>query len=191
MKVYNYNLYWIHLPEHMDIFTEGYVGITIDPIRRFREHRNRGNQHLKNALNKYGDRIMFDIIIENHTVEYCKQIEEELRSEDNIGWNRVKGGGIPPNSKGKKFKQKNPRGNGYNWYNNGTEQTCAKACPQGWFTGGLKREARWNFTEEEKLITYAPRLEKRKGNKWFNNGVKEILTKQCPEDWSIGRIKNN
>ena len=32
------SVYWIHRPEHTDMFTQGYVGITKDIKRRFKAH---------------------------------------------------------------------------------------------------------------------------------------------------------
>jgi len=134
-----YNLYWLHLPGHMDIFTEGYVGITKNPKYRLKQHKTyTKNQHLKNAFIKYGDQIQFDIIIENHTIDYCKQIEEELRQEKNIGWNIAKGGGIPPNVKGIK--------------RTGTKTAWNK---------GIKKTEKFQYTEEEKYIKYSSRRGKR------------------------------
>lgn len=112
------SLYWIHHPDHTDIFTQGYIGVTNNTDDRFEEHKNRTrNAHLKNAINKYGwdNLIKKVIIIADET--YCLMIEAQLRTLDNIGWNIILGGGKPPRArkgcnkgktawnKGKKFSE--------------------------------------------------------------------------------------
>lgn len=93
-------LYWIHHPEHTDMFTQGYIGVTNNTNDRFEEHKNRTrNAHLKNAIVKYGwdNLIKKAIIIADEA--YCLMIEAQLRAKENIGWNIVIGGGMPPKSK--------------------------------------------------------------------------------------------
>ena len=88
-------IYWIRLPEHLDILSQGYVGISKNPVKRFKTHKTRSNNpHLINVFKKYQEVIM-DIILESHE-HYCKEIEEKLRPSKNIGWNIEKGGGMPP-----------------------------------------------------------------------------------------------
>ena len=55
-------VYWIHLPEHTDIFTEGYVGFTkLTPHERFKTHKynlttkRSTPSTIRNALIKYKD----------------------------------------------------------------------------------------------------------------------------------------
>ena len=53
-------VYWIHTKDHTDIFTQGYVGITNNLERRsFRHFNYSDNQHLKNAINKYGKELKY------------------------------------------------------------------------------------------------------------------------------------
>lgn len=93
----SYSVYWIAHKNHTDIFTQGYIGITYRFERRMKEHNwSRTNKHLNNAINKYGwDNLVKKVLLVSDK-EYCIQMEKELRSEDKIGWNIVKGGGIPP-----------------------------------------------------------------------------------------------
>jgi len=93
-------VYWIHLPEHNDIFTQGYVGVSNNIQKRFYDHKNTTeNQHLLNAINKYGwDNLVKQIILIADKA-YCLMMEIKLRSLDNIGWNIIKGGGMPPITK--------------------------------------------------------------------------------------------
>lgn len=84
--------------------TEGYIGVTSRlPKQRFVEHSIRKtNKHLQNAFKKYKDDIIFTIILESDD-NTCLLLEEQLRSNDDIGWNIVKGGGKPPLTKGRKL----------------------------------------------------------------------------------------
>lgn len=99
-------VYWIRLPEHTDVLTQGYVGVSINPSYRFWEHRNdvkRGthcNAYLSRVILKYNDKLIQSVILKG-TTEFCYFIEEKLRSESCIGWNLNKGGICPPSSKGK------------------------------------------------------------------------------------------
>lgn len=96
------SVYWLRCAEHTDMFSQGYVGITKHgrEKRRFWEHKTVGqNAHLRNALNKY--EVVQEILLVADE-SYCKEIEQKLRPEVNIGWNIVAGGGLPPSFKGKK-----------------------------------------------------------------------------------------
>lgn len=77
-------VYWIHKPEHTDIFTEGYVGITSKTVEvRYRQHiaastPNGNNLPINKAIRKYGDSLIVDTILVG-TIEYCAEIENKLR----------------------------------------------------------------------------------------------------------------
>ena len=103
------SLYWIHHPEHNDIFTQGYVGVSNKVKRRFSEHKNLGaNAHLKNAITKYGwDNLIKEIVLISSKA-YCLMIETKLRAEDDIGWNLKSGGGMPPVNRWNLGKKMNP-----------------------------------------------------------------------------------
>jgi group I intron endonuclease len=90
-------VYWIHTPEHTNIFQQGYVGVSKRFERRIWEHlKVSGNAHLKNAINKYGwDNLVKEkVIIADEG--YCLEMETKLRPKESIGWNIVMGGGMPP-----------------------------------------------------------------------------------------------
>lgn len=96
----NYSVYWFHLPDQTDVFTEGYVGITNNIVRRFNEHFNNARKnkhtHLYHAINKYGkDNIICDIIHTNLSKKEAEELEEAYRPTDLIGWNGCKGGFVP------------------------------------------------------------------------------------------------
>ncbi len=97
-------VYWIHHITHIDMFSDGYIGVSIHPKRRFWEHiycsKTGMKGHLYNALRSYPENeIIWDIVLIG-SKDYCYKIEEKLRPEDNIGWNSLKGGAIPPSWKG-------------------------------------------------------------------------------------------
>jgi len=90
------SVYWIHRPEHTDMFTQGYVGITKNLKRRFKDHEVRTtNEHLRHAINKYGwDNLVKEVILIADK-SYCLMIELKLRATTSIGWNIAEGGGMP------------------------------------------------------------------------------------------------
>ena len=90
-------VYWIHLPEHTDMFTQGYIGITNNINNRFEAHKNRPtNNHMKFAINKYGWDMLIKEVILIASNSYCLAVEAKIRAEKYIGWNIVEGGGCPP-----------------------------------------------------------------------------------------------
>ena len=96
-------VYWIHLPEHTDITTQGYVGVSTNAIKRIQNHfqlleqNQHNNIHLSRAYIKY-DKLIKDILLEAEE-SYCYEIENRLRPNYNIGWNIAPGGDKPPPSK--------------------------------------------------------------------------------------------
>jgi group I intron endonuclease len=90
----DYFVYWIKTKEHVDIKTEGYVGISRDPRRRFGEHA-KGDKIIGRAIKKHGIRE-YVIIYQNVSIDEAKRIENHLRPCSNIGWNVAMGGQIPP-----------------------------------------------------------------------------------------------
>lgn len=93
-------VYWIHLPEHTNILTEGYIGVTSRSANeRFAEHLSHAKSGskvtLSNAIRKYGDKIVVKTLLIADD-EYCLDIERKLRPHGPIGWNVVAGGGKPP-----------------------------------------------------------------------------------------------
>ena len=85
-------LYWIKRPFHKNVKTEGYVGITNDPLsQRFKEHKNTKTSIVGKAIRKYPD-IEMKILFEGRD-DICRYLEFRYRHQTNIGWNIVKGGG--------------------------------------------------------------------------------------------------
>jgi len=91
-------VYWIHLPEHTDMFTEGYIGFTSKTVEeRYKGHLKESrssrcpNYPIYNNIKKYGDKLIVSTIVEADT-DYCLYIEEKLRPDFKIGWNLQIGG---------------------------------------------------------------------------------------------------
>ena len=89
-------VYWIHKSITDNIKTSGYVGITKDVKKRFREHKstNHNCAVLKNAINKYGDSLIYEVVWEG-SYEGAKVLEEYFRPAAQIGWNIRQGGSVP------------------------------------------------------------------------------------------------
>ena len=91
------SVYWIHHPDHTDMFSQGYIGVSKDVEKRFKQHfEKKHNLHLVNATHKYGwdNLVKKQILIAEE--DYCYDIEGKLRPTANIGWNIAVGGGVPP-----------------------------------------------------------------------------------------------
>ena len=91
------NVYWIHHPEHTDMFTQGYIGVTNNTAKRFERHLNRTqNNHLSNAIKKYSWGTLVKQVVLKAGEAYCLDMETKMRPIANIGWNIAIGGGKPP-----------------------------------------------------------------------------------------------
>lgn len=102
-------VYWIRHPDHTDIFSQGYVGVTSRYEKRLQEHSHvTQNRYLRNAINKYGWESLVKEQIVLAAEDYCLEVERKLRPKDCIGWNLVVGGGKPPNALGKKLRRTKP-----------------------------------------------------------------------------------
>jgi hypothetical protein len=92
-------VYWIHLPEHKDISSEGYVGVTSYSLEfRFDRHLNNTMNErkvcyrLEESLRVYGRHgVIVQKTLEG-SAEYCLAVEAKLRPSPNIGWNLCMGG---------------------------------------------------------------------------------------------------
>lgn len=101
-------VYWIRLPEHTDILTQGYIGVTTKTAQeRFTSHVNASKlnkkHHLKisYAIRKYGAE---NLVVQTLVIcddDYSLVLEEKLRPCKEIGWNLAKGGSKPPPREGK------------------------------------------------------------------------------------------
>lgn len=99
-------VYWISAPHHSDMMLEGYIGVSKNAQKRWlyghkwahRKNRH-DNQHLANAISKYGWDNLIKTVLVVAEEEYCYDLERKLRPTDSIGWNLMTGGGKPPVSK--------------------------------------------------------------------------------------------
>lgn len=96
------SIYWIRLPEHTDVRSEGYIGVTNNPVSRFNDHKScRAKTHLSHAIKKYGwDNLIKEVILVADKL-YCFMMEEKLRPTEHIGWNILKGGNVVPDNTGR------------------------------------------------------------------------------------------
>lgn len=105
-------VYWIHLPEHTDMFSEGYVGVTTKTAEhRFAEHvkasnsKRRKNYTICNAIRKHGpDAFIVDTLI-IASEDYCYLMESRLRPKKAIGYNIAEGGTKPPSGGGREWSE--------------------------------------------------------------------------------------
>ena len=90
-------VYWIHLKEHTDILTEGYVGITSRTVKeRLKQHKQAGKSKrskrgIAKVFNVLSDKLIVTTICEC-SIEYAGELEFKLRPNENIGWNLAAGG---------------------------------------------------------------------------------------------------
>lgn len=86
----NYSLYWIHFPNHSDIYEDGYVGISYNLEERIRKHKN--GKHKGRFING----AVVSIIAKNLNQNEALLLEKKLRPKCYIGWNKSSGGFMPP-----------------------------------------------------------------------------------------------
>lgn len=91
-------VYWIHLPEHTDLNSEGYIGFTSKTVeKRFKQHKTDSKRYphltLYKAMAKYGDDLIVQTLLEG-SEEYCLEMENKLRPDNKIGWNIKAGGDV-------------------------------------------------------------------------------------------------
>lgn len=89
-------LYWIHLPEHCDVMSQGYVGITHDFEQRMFAHKScakTGEEAtLYRAIRKHGWDCLIKEILVIADEAYCKDLEKKFRPTARIAWNIAVGG---------------------------------------------------------------------------------------------------
>lgn len=103
-------VYWLRLPEHTDMFSEGYIGVTRNDAKsRFRGHvqsskLNKGkNYRMTNVIKKYGKE---SLVVETLVIcdeDYAYDLEAKLRPTTHIGWNVAIGGAKSGNYGGYKL----------------------------------------------------------------------------------------
>lgn len=132
-------VYWIHHKDHTNVFNDGYVGVTKNIKLRFnRHHKHCENEHLKNAILKYGWDNLIKQIIVIADEKYCYDLETKLRPKKQIGWNIAEGGCKPPICK--------PRGEGY------VSPLKGKHFPTPWMMGRKNSEKSRQAASERKKV---------------------------------------
>ncbi len=98
-------VYWLHLQNHTNPKEQGYIGISKQPIQRYRTHlkyKHAFSKGVRAAIEKYGfNQIKHSVLFEFPTLIEARKKELELRPNINIGWNLAKGGGITPDVTGR------------------------------------------------------------------------------------------
>jgi len=91
-------VYWIHLPEHTDMFSQGYIGFTSKTTKeRYAFHlykcrANKDNIVICNAIRKYGEENIIVDTLCKCSNEYGLWLEGKLRPLAETGWNMAMGG---------------------------------------------------------------------------------------------------
>lgn len=80
---------------------------------------------------------------------------------------------------------------GKHWYNNGIVNRFSFECPDGFVKGRLKIGKTWNKGMPNSKETRIKISKANKGRKWYNNGVIQIMSRECPKDFVLGRIHTN
>ncbi len=158
-------VYWIKRKKFTNPYTEGYIGISNNPMKRLANHKRKNdNPHLKRALNLYED-IEVVILHECVTRDEVIKLETHYRPNTDLGWNINSGGATPPR-------------------NHLTHAVRTK------ISNTLKSKNICPYNEK----THSPEaIQKRKdsmvGRKWFYDPAteKSVLSHQQPQGWLIGR----
>lgn len=92
-------VYWARLSASVDIYNEGYVGISSNSLQERKKSHYKAarsskseNLHFHNALNKYGDEVVWSVIHSGLSSDEAFELEAKYRPKINIGWNSDKGG---------------------------------------------------------------------------------------------------
>lgn len=156
-------VYWIRLPEHTDVLTQGYVGVTKNTAKsRFCGHlayakTSKGKSAIiSNVVNKHGRKGLIVETLVICALDYAYDVERKLRPAPRIGWNLSEGGEVCRNYGGYKL----------------TEETRLKMSKS---KKGKKinESARLKMSEAQKRIPRGPlsadSVRKREETRFYNN----------------------
>jgi predicted GIY-YIG superfamily endonuclease len=88
-------VYWIHLDSHLDITTDGYVGVANDfegRMKRHATHTAKDSTHFARAVRLHGWLNLVKEVIYQGARAECMRTEQLLRHSYQIGWNEAIGG---------------------------------------------------------------------------------------------------
>jgi hypothetical protein len=117
-------VYWIHAPEHSDLLTQGYIGITSQPAKyRWNEHirASRCKTYPFGKVLKEHSDLVFEVVLVGDNRAYCELMEKRLRPTPNIGWNTAPGGKdgyclVGGQINKQRWKQIRPEGDCIKWH---------------------------------------------------------------------------
>lgn len=142
LKEGQFCVYWIRAPRHSDPLSEGYIGVSKSPKRRWYYHnwRKRTKRHdnpiLSNAIEKYTWDGLIKQVLVIGSEKYCYELEAKIRPSVEMGWNVNAGGDKPPTSK--------PRGPNY------ISPLMGKSSPKPWLKGVRPKHAGTPLSAEER-----------------------------------------
>jgi hypothetical protein len=87
-------VYWIKSKTHSNPFKEGYIGVSVNPKRRWNNHKRnlRIQKHHPQMIESWdAETLEFVIVFEGSETD-CYAKEAEFRPSLNIGWNKIRGG---------------------------------------------------------------------------------------------------
>jgi hypothetical protein len=96
-------VYWLRHINHIDLFNQGYIGVSNNPQERLRHHlieaqaQRHSDKNLSCAIRKYGKENLCLQIILIADKYSCYDLEKKLRPTNFIGWNMREGGYHTPN----------------------------------------------------------------------------------------------
>ena len=98
-------IYWIHQTNHTDPYTEGYVGLSNQPDKRFKAHTTKtaqvGSKYLRELSDSDKALLSHTILAECSSLEQARELELKYRPLPHIGWNIKRGGGVSPDCTGR------------------------------------------------------------------------------------------
>ncbi len=111
-----YYLYWIRKPEHTNISTQGYVGVTLNPTSRLRAHnqalsseKGRKNQgYSEKFIEAYLEGDLLFSVIDCGSAHEMENNEYLLRPKQDIGFNKRIGGFSQSKPRVKDLRSSNP-----------------------------------------------------------------------------------
>lgn len=106
-------IYWIHHPDHTDPYTEGYIGLSNQPDKRFKAHTTNtasvGSKYLREMSDSDKALLSHTILAKCSSLEEARELEQKYRPSPNIGWNIKKGGGVSPDCTGRVHTEETKR----------------------------------------------------------------------------------